>query len=79
MVLKVGRKGVVVLPKALREEVGIGEGSEVLAEVREGVLIIKPFKPRVVRIDRRLVDKLLREEWELEEEKARRTLEEVRG
>jgi len=32
-VLKVGRKGVIVLPKAFRERVGIEEGVEVLAEV----------------------------------------------
>ncbi|MEM0308133.1 MAG: AbrB/MazE/SpoVT family DNA-binding domain-containing protein [Thermofilaceae archaeon] len=78
-VLKVGKKGVVVFPKALREGAGIREGGEVIAEVRDGAVIIKPLKPKVVNVDSRLVEKLLREEWELEEEKARRILEEVRS
>ena|GEM_PF-941657 len=36
---KVGRKGYIIIPKRIREAVGIKEGDEVLIEVREGILI----------------------------------------
>ena len=35
--LKVGKKGVVVLPKALRESVGIEEGDRVMVEIDDGI------------------------------------------
>ncbi len=41
--LKVGRKGYVVLPKAVREAVGLEEGDEVVVEVRDGILL-KPVR-----------------------------------
>lgn len=44
--LKVGRKGYVILPKAIREAVGIEEGDEVLVEVGDGI-ILRPVKSRV--------------------------------
>jgi AbrB family looped-hinge helix DNA binding protein len=65
-VLRVRRKGVVVLPKRLREAVGIEEGGEVIAEVVEGRLVIRPLKPKVVDVDLELVEQLLREEHRLE-------------
>jgi len=37
--LKVGRKGYIILPKALREAVGIEEGDEVIVEIRDGILL----------------------------------------
>jgi AbrB family looped-hinge helix DNA binding protein len=43
--LKVGRKGYVILPKAIREAVGIEEGDEVLVEVGDGI-ILRPMKGR---------------------------------
>lgn len=44
--LKVGRKGYVILPKAIREAVGIEEGDEVLVEIGDGI-ILRPVKSRV--------------------------------
>ncbi len=41
--LKVGRKGYIILPKALREAVGIEEGDEVIAEIKDGILL-KPLR-----------------------------------
>jgi len=37
--LKVGRKGYIILPKAVREAVGIEEGDEVIVEIRDGILL----------------------------------------
>ncbi len=44
--LKVGRKGYIILPKAVREAVGIDEGDEVIVEIRDGI-VLKPVKRRV--------------------------------
>lgn len=78
VILKVGKKGVLVLPKGLREAAGIEEG-EVLAEAREGEILIRPLRPIVVEVDPSVVEGLLREEGELEDEKFRRILKEVCG
>ena len=72
IVLKVRKKGILILPKKLRDKVGIKEGDEVLVEAREDRLIVKTLKPKVVDIDPNLVDKLLREEYYLEMKKYRR-------
>ena len=37
--LKVGKKGVVILPKAIRESVGIDEGDNVLVELGDGITL----------------------------------------
>lgn len=78
VVLKVRKKGVLILPKPLREAAGIGEG-EVFVEAKEGEIVIKPLKPRVVDIDPQIVEELFSEESDLEEEKFKRILREVRG
>lgn len=39
---KVGRRGTVVLPARLRRRLGIEEGSFVVAEEREGGILIRP-------------------------------------
>lgn len=62
--LRVGRKGYIILPKAIREAVGIDEGDEVIVEVRDGI-ILRPVKRRVVVEElreslRRHVEKLRR-------------------
>ncbi|RLF19274.1 MAG: AbrB/MazE/SpoVT family DNA-binding domain-containing protein [Thermoprotei archaeon] len=44
--LKVGRKGYIILPKAIREAIGIDEGDEVIVEIKDGI-ILKPAKRKV--------------------------------
>jgi len=41
--LKVGRKGYIILPKAIREAVGIEEGDEVIVEIKDGI-VLKPVR-----------------------------------
>jgi len=41
--IRVGRKGYITLPKAIRDAVGIEEGDEVLVEIRDGILL-KPVR-----------------------------------
>ncbi len=69
VVLKVRKKGVLILPKKLREACGISEDSEVIAESRDGELVIRPLKPKVVDLDPGLVEELLAEEYALEARK----------
>ncbi|AFZ69865.1 looped-hinge helix DNA binding domain, AbrB family [Caldisphaera lagunensis DSM 15908] len=44
--LRIGRKGYIILPKAVREAVGIDEGDEVIVEINDGI-VIKPAKKPV--------------------------------
>lgn len=41
--LRIGKKGYIILPKAIRETVGIKEGDEVIVEIKDGI-ILKPIK-----------------------------------
>ena len=65
-VLRVRKKGVIILPKRLREMAGIREGDEVIAEVGEGLIVLRPLKPKVVDVDPEIIEELLREEHALE-------------
>ncbi len=69
VVLKVGRKGILILPKEVRESIGVKEGDEVVVNVEDDTLVLKRFKVKRVRVSRKLIDKLLREELALEEAK----------
>ena len=50
MRLKVGRKGYIILPKAVREALGIEEGDEVIVEIRDGI-VLKPAKRKVNTVE----------------------------
>lgn len=52
--LKIGRKGYIILPKAIREAVGINEGDEVIVEIKDGILL-KPVR----KIDKEKLKKAL--------------------
>jgi len=39
---KLGRKGQIVIPKVVRESLGIGPGDEVVMEIRKKEVLIKP-------------------------------------
>ena len=70
-ILKVRKKGIIILPKKLRVKDGFSEGSLIIAEVRENEVLLRPLRPVTVRIDWAIVEKLLSEEKVLEEEKLR--------
>lgn len=69
-IVRVGRKGVIVIPLDVREALGIGEGSLLTLEVSEGAIVLKPLKPLRVKLGARpqeIVRESKREELELEE------------
>jgi AbrB family looped-hinge helix DNA binding protein len=72
--LKIRRKGILILPKKLREAVGFEEGDEVIAEVVGDSLVLRVLKPKVVDVDPKFVEELLREEDRFEEQRFRRML-----
>lgn len=72
------KKGVLILPKSVREAAGIDEG-EIIAEAREGEIVLKPFRLREVEIDPKIADQILKEEDELERRKISAILKEIRG
>jgi AbrB family looped-hinge helix DNA binding protein len=43
LTVRVGKKGVIVLPKAVREALNIVEGSLLQVEVRDGEVILRPL------------------------------------
>ncbi len=60
VITKIGKKGVIVIPKRIREVLGIEEGSLVTIDIREGEIIITPFTPKRVKLGGK-VSKILRE------------------
>ena len=65
-VIRVRKKGVLIIPKKIREEAGIQEGDEIVLEAKKGELLIRALKPKVVDVDPKIIDELLREENNLE-------------
>jgi AbrB family looped-hinge helix DNA binding protein len=70
--LKIRRKGILILPKKLREAVGFEEGDEVIVEVIGDSLVLRALKPKVVNVDLKFVEELLREEDRFEEHRYKR-------
>jgi antitoxin PrlF len=69
--VNVGAKGRVVLPAPIRQALGLAEGSELLARVEDGAVVLEPRSAAVDRLralvrasvpeQARLVDELLAE------------------
>lgn len=57
--LKVGKKGYIILPKALRDAVGIEEGDDLTVSVNDGITL-KPSK----KFDRALFEKIAKKHKE---------------
>ena len=64
--MKVRKKGVIILPKRLREAIGVNEGEEVIVDVVGDRLILRALKPKVVDVNPEIVEKILSEEYSLE-------------
>jgi len=69
-IVRVGRKGVIVIPVDIRESLGIGEGGLLSLELSGGAIVLKPLKPLRVKLGARVQEiarESKREELELEE------------
>jgi len=67
--IKVGKKGVIVIPKKFREKLEIEEGSRVTITLTEDSIIIKPLRPKIVDVDPKTVEKIIAESRAREEKK----------
>ena len=75
---KIGKKGTLFIPKAIRELIGINERTLVIIEAEEDRIVIKPLRVLRVRasnIARSVVEKALSEEYGIEEERERNLIE----
>jgi AbrB family looped-hinge helix DNA binding protein len=45
---RLSTRGQVVLPKEIRDHLGLAEGAELEVEVREGVVVLRPLRPTTV-------------------------------
>ena len=54
--LKIGKKGYVILPKSIRESVGIEEGDTVTVEVSDGITLKPTKKPDTNRLRKALLE-----------------------
>ncbi len=69
-IVRVGKKGVVVIPVEVREALGIGEGSLLSLDVAGSAIVLRPLRPLRVRLGSRaqeVVRDAKGEELELEE------------
>lgn len=48
-VVTIGKKGVIVIPKGIREDLGLEEGTKLTIEKRKGEVVLKPI-PRLVEM-----------------------------
>ncbi len=68
------KKGILILPKALRNKTGIKEDSDVLVEVRGDSIVLKPLEPKIVDVDPRIINRVVEEEKSEWDKKLKRTL-----
>jgi AbrB family looped-hinge helix DNA binding protein len=73
-----GEKGQIVVPKDIREYLGLKPGSEIIFEIREGMIVIRPKKnpkefveeftnvpKKLKKVDIKKIRKILEEEYEI--------------
>ena len=77
MILKVRKKGILILPKALRDKTGIREDSDVLVEVRGDSIVLKPLEPKIVDVDPHIINRVVEEEKSEWDKKLERALKET--
>ena len=68
-ILKIYRKGIIVLPKSIRQTIGVDEGDSLIAEVKDSAIVLTPLIPKRVKLGGRvseIVRATKREEVELE-------------
>jgi len=75
---KIGKKGTLFIPKAIRELIGINERTLIIIEAEKDRIIIKPLRVLRIRasnIARSAIEKALSEEYEIEEKMERNLIE----
>ena len=68
-VIKVRKKGIIILPKKVRKLANVSEGDDILLRVEDKKIILEKIQPLRVKVDLEKVEKIESEELELEEKK----------
>lgn len=64
VVTRVGKKGVVVIPKKLRDALGLVENSLITMELKGSEIALKPFTPKRVKLGGRISRIVSEVKWE---------------
>ncbi|MCY0873663.1 MAG: AbrB/MazE/SpoVT family DNA-binding domain-containing protein [Acidianus infernus] len=67
--IKLRKKGIIILPKDVREKLDIKENDILIGEIKGGELVLRPLKPKIVKVDPKVVEDVLKEEEEAERRK----------
>ncbi|MBB5253720.1 AbrB/MazE/SpoVT family DNA-binding domain-containing protein [Sulfurisphaera ohwakuensis] len=67
--LRLRKKGIVILPKEIREKLGVSENDILIADIKDGELILRPLKPKIVRVNPIVVEEILKDEGDKERRK----------
>lgn len=67
--LRLRKKGIIILPKEIREKLNISENDILIADIKDGELILRPLKPKIVRVNPKVVEEILKEEGDAERRK----------
>ncbi|QXJ32181.1 AbrB/MazE/SpoVT family DNA-binding domain-containing protein [Saccharolobus shibatae] len=67
--LRLRKKGIIILPKDVREKLGVSENDILIADIKDGELTLRPLKPKIVRVNPKVVEEILKEEGDAERRK----------
>ncbi|WP_390529089.1 AbrB/MazE/SpoVT family DNA-binding domain-containing protein [Sulfurisphaera ohwakuensis] len=67
--LRLRKKGIIILPKGIREKLGVSENDILIADIKDGELILRPLKPKIVRVNPIVVEEILKDEGDKERRK----------
>ena len=59
-IVKLYSKGIVVIPKAIRDAVGVGEGDTLVVEATREAIVLRPLRPKRIKLGGRVRDILRR-------------------
>ncbi|MFP3163983.1 MAG: AbrB/MazE/SpoVT family DNA-binding domain-containing protein [Acidianus hospitalis] len=58
--IKGKKKGIVILPKDVRVKLSINENDILIANIEGDKLVLRPLKPKIVRVDPKVVEDILK-------------------
>ena len=60
-IVRMGKKGVVVIPKEVRDSLHLAEGTPFILEVRGSEIVMRPLIPEKVNLDTETIQRIVRE------------------
>ncbi len=60
-IVRMGKKGTVVIPKEVRNSLHLTEGTPLVLEVRDSKIVMRPLIPEKVRLKSETIQRIVRE------------------